>query len=353
MKFKINRILIIMILMCFTLVSCDNNDNNKTKDPVNSELMDAVNLLKFDNKTVDYDGKYHSIYLKGELPEGIQVEYINNNQINPGIYQVSAKLNDTLNRGLNLPTFNATLSIYDTIVVAAMPGHNSEILEAAKPLLKEKGYKLETKTYYDYDTLNYELNDGRIDANFFQHVAYLKNFNEKNGTSLVSAGKIFYFSDGLFGKEIKDINNIPKGTRICLPMLHLSHALALLSEYNLIEIDENKNVDSGLTMEDIVNYNGYEIEIMQDESLSYYQNMDNTIIYDSIYKAYSNGMEVSNLLASYEPKIEYINNIANIIAVKEGNENNLKILALVEVLKSQEIKEYITNTYNGACVPVL
>lgn len=350
MKFKINKILIFMILMCFTLISCDNNE---TKNSLNSELLDAVNLLKFDNKKVHYDGEYHSIYLKGELPEGIEVEYINNNQINPGIYQISAKLNDTLNRGLDLPTFNATLSIYDTIVVAAIPGHNSEILEAAKSSLQEKGYILEIKTYYDYVIPNYEVNDGRIDANFFQHVAYLEYFNEKNGTSLVSAGKIFYFTEGLFGKEITDINNIPKGTRICLPIGHISQALSLLSKYNLIEIDENKNVDSGLTMDDIKNDNGYKIEIIQGETLPYYQNMDNTIIYDSICKAYSNGMEVSNLLASYEPKIEYINNIANIIAVKEGNEKSHKILALVEVLKSQEIKEYIINTYNGACVPVL
>ena len=342
--------------MCLILISCDNNsndNNNENKETANLELMAAVNLLKFDNKTVDYDGEFHSIYLDGELPDGIQVEYVNNNQINPGTYQVSAKLNDTLNRGLNLPTFHATLSIYDKIVVAVMPGHNSEMLEAAKSLLKEKGYILEIKTYYDYDTLNYEVNDGRVDANFFQHEAYLKTFNGKNGTSIVSAGKIFYFADGLFGEKKADINNIPKGTRICLPSRYLSHALSLLAEYNLIEIDENKNVDSELTMDDITNYNGYEIEIIEGETLSYYQNMDNTIIYDSIYNAYSSGMEVSNLIASYEPTIEYVNNTANIIAVKEGNENSLKILALVEVLKSQEIKEYIINTYKGAYVPVI
>lgn len=238
-----------------------------------------------------------------------------------------------------------------TIKVAASAVPHAEILEQAKPILEEQGYTLEIQEFADYVQPNEVVESGDLDANYFQHIPYLDSFNEEKGTHLVNAGGIHYEPFGLYAGKENDLANI-EGATIAIPndTTNEARALLLLQDNGYITLQDGAGMNA--TVNSIVE-NPYNIELVELESAQIPRTLPDVSfgIMNGNY-AMEAGLSVGKDALLYESdESEAAATYVNIIAVKEGNENSEKIKALVDVLKSDAIKDYITNTYDGAVIP--
>lgn len=238
-----------------------------------------------------------------------------------------------------------------TITVAASATPHAEILEQAKPLLEEKGYTLEIKVFSDYVQPNNVVEAGDFDANYFQHVPYLEQFNKEQGTHLVNAGSIHYEPFGLYPGKSSDLADM-EGASIAVPndTTNEARALLLLQDNGYLTLKEGAGLTA--TRLDIVD-NPYNIEIVEIEAAQIPRTLQdvNFGVMNGNY-AMEAGYTVSeNALLVESAESDATTTYVNVIAVKEGNEKSDRIKALVEALKSDEIREYINSTYNGGVVP--
>lgn len=239
------------------------------------------------------------------------------------------------------------------ITVAASPTPHAEILEAAKDLLKEKGYTLEIKEFDDYPQQNVVVDEGEFDANYFQHQPYLDNFNEEKGSDLVSAAKIHYEPLGIYPGASEDLENIKDGAKIAVPndATNEARALLLLEENGIITLKEDAGLNA--TKKD-VEENPHNIEIVELDAAQIARVVEELdfVVLNGNY-ALDAGFNVqTDAIAKEEADSEAAQTYANIIAVKKENKDSEKIKALVEVLQSEEIGKFITDTYEGAVVPM-
>lgn len=239
-----------------------------------------------------------------------------------------------------------------TIKVAASATPHAEILEQAKTLLEAKGYTLEVTVFDDYVQPNNVVESGDFDANYFQHIPYLDSFNEEHGTHLVNAGGIHYEPFGIYPGTKNDLSGITEGDVIAIPndTTNEARALLLLQDNGLITL--KKGVGLEATVNDIAE-NPYNITVEELEAAQVSRVIDEVafIVLNGNY-ALQAGLSVGQDAVAYETSgSEAAQTYVNVIAVKEGNENSDKIKALVEVLKSDEIKQYINDTYDGAVIP--
>lgn len=239
-----------------------------------------------------------------------------------------------------------------TIKIAASATPHAEILEKAKPLLEKKGYKLEIKVFDDYVQPNQVVESGEFDANYFQHIPYLESFNKEKGTHLVNAGGIHYEPFGIYPGKKKSLDDIAKGDSIAVPndTTNEARALQLLQDNGIIKLKDGVGLEA--TVNDIVD-NPYDVKIVELEAAQVARVVDETafVVLNGNYALQAGFSVVKDSIASEKADSEAAQTYVNIIAVKEGNENKDSIKALVEVLKSDEIKEYINETYDGAVVP--
>ena len=240
-----------------------------------------------------------------------------------------------------------------TITVAASPTPHAEILEAAKDLLKEKGYTLEIKEFDDYPQQNVVVDEGEFDANYFQPQPYLDNFNEEKGSDLVSAAKIHYEPLGIYPGASENLENIKDGAKIAVPndATNEARALLLLEENGIITLKEDAGLNA--TKKD-VEKNPHNIEIVELDAAQIARVVEELdfVILNGNY-ALDAGFNVqTDAIAKEEADSEAAQTYANIIAVKKENKDSEKIKALVEVLQSEEIGKFITDTYEGAVVPM-
>ena len=236
--------------------------------------------------------------------------------------------------------------------VGASPTPHAEILEFAKSLLAEQGVDLEIVEFDDYVLPNTAVEEGDLDANYFQHLPYLENFNTENGTHLVSVGAIHYEPFGIYAGKTASLADLPDGATISVPNdgTNEARALLLLEQEGLIKLKEDAGLNA--TKESIVenphNYNIVELEAkLLPETL---QDVDVSVINGNY--AIGAGLKVSDALATESAEGLGASTFANIIAVKEGNEDNAAVKALLDVLQSDAVKAFIEETYEGAVVPV-
>ncbi len=239
-----------------------------------------------------------------------------------------------------------------TITVAASPTPHAEILEAAVPLLEEKGWKLEIEEFDDYILPNEVVESGEIDANYFQHIPYLDSFNEEKGTHLVNAGGIHYEPFGIYPGTKSDLTTLEEGDEIAVPndTTNEARALLLLQDNGIITLAEGAGLTA--TKNDIVE-NPYGIEILELEAAQVPRVVEEVAfaVMNGNY-ALNAGFSVANDSIAYESAdSEAAKTYVNVIAVKEGNEESEGIVALVETLKSQEMQDFINETYDGAVIP--
>ena len=239
------------------------------------------------------------------------------------------------------------------ISVGATPAPHAEILEVVKPILAEQGIELEIVEFNDYIIPNTAVESGEIDANYFQHVLYLNDFNEQNGTHLVIVDKIHYEPFGIYAGKTASLEELADGAKIAVPNdgTNEARALLLLEAQGLIKLNEGVGLSAtklGIA-ENPHNYDITEIEAAQlPRSLG---SVDVAVINGNY--AIDAGLKASDALAVEDGSSDVIqNNYANVLVVKEGNENNEAILALAEALKSDAVKTFIEETYEGAVVPL-
>ena len=239
-----------------------------------------------------------------------------------------------------------------TITVAASETPHSEILEAAKPILEEEGYDLEVTVFDDYVQPNEVVESGDFDANYFQHIPYLNSFNEEKGTHLVNAGGIHYEPFGIYPGTKKSLDELEEGDTIAIPndTTNEARALLLLQDNGIIKLKDGAGLEA--TVNDIEE-NPYNVEIVElaAEQVARVAEETSYIVLNGNY-ALQAGYSVSKDALAYETSdSEAAKTYVNVIAVKEGNENSDKIKALVDVLKSDEIKDFINEKYDGAVIP--
>ena len=239
-----------------------------------------------------------------------------------------------------------------TITVAASATPHAEILEQAKPLLEEQGWDLEVTVFDDYVQPNLVVESGDFDANYFQHIPYLENFNEEQGTHLVNAGGIHYEPFGIYPGTKSTLDELEDGDTIAVPndTTNEARALLLLEANGVIKLKE----DAGLTatVKDIEE-NPHNVEIQELEAAQVPRVKDEVafVVLNGNYALQAGFFVAKDAIAYETSDSEAAKTYVNVIAVKEGNENSDKIKALVSVLKSDEIKNYITETYDGAVIP--
>ncbi|MCR5147936.1 MAG: MetQ/NlpA family ABC transporter substrate-binding protein [Eubacterium sp.] len=238
------------------------------------------------------------------------------------------------------------------ITIAASPTPHAEILEKVKPILKEQGYDLDIKIFEDYVLPMTVVESGEIDANYAVHVPYLESFNEEQGTHLANAGGIHYEPFGIYPGKKKDLADIAKGDTIAVPndTTNEARALLLLQDNGIITLKEGAGLTA--TINDIVD-NPYEVKIQELEAAQVARVRSEVafVVLNGNY-ALEAGLSVGKDSIAYEKSdSEAAKTYVNIIAVKSGHENDEAIQVLVKALQSQEIKDYINETYDGAVVP--
>ena len=219
-----------------------------------------------------------------------------------------------------------------TIIVGATPVPHAEILEVIKPILAKDGYKLEIKEFNDYTVPNLATEDGDLDANFFQHLPYLEEFNKNKGTHLVKTVGVHLEPMGVYSKKIKDIKDLKDGDSVTIPNdpTNESRALDVLESAGLIKLNNNPLktpldiVENPRTLDDVV-----------------------IAVINTNYALNANLNPKHDALVLESKDSPY----TNYIVVKAGNENSLKTKALNKAILSPEVKQFIENKYKGAILP--
>ncbi len=239
-----------------------------------------------------------------------------------------------------------------TIKVAASSVPHAEILEQAKSILAEKGYTLEVTEFSDYVQPNNVVESGEFDANYFQHIPYLEQFNAEQGTHLVNAGGIHYEPFGIYPGTKASLSDVAEGDVIAIPndTTNEARALLLLQDNGLIKLKDGVGLTA--TVNDIAeNPNNIDFEELEAAQVARVKDEVAFIVLNGNY-ALEAGFSVGKDAIAYEKSdSEAAKTYVNVIAVKEGREHDAAIEALVQALKSETIRKYIIDTYDGAVIP--
>ena len=239
----------------------------------------------------------------------------------------------------------------ETIKIAASPIPHAEILGKAAEILEQYGYKLDIVEFEDYVQPNLVVESGEFDANYVEHVPYLNSFNEEQGTHLVDAGQIHYEPFGIYPGTKKSLDDIADGDSIAVPndTTNEARALLILQDNGLLTLKDGAGLTA--TINDIVE-NPYNIKFVELEAAQVARVINEVefVVLNGNY-ALEAGFSVGRDSIAYEASDSVAaKTYVNIVAVYEGNENSDKIKALVSVLRSDDIKKFIEETYDGAVV---
>lgn len=235
-----------------------------------------------------------------------------------------------------------------TLTVAASPTPHTEILEQCVPILAEQGIELVINQYDDYVIPNTAVEDGEEDANYFQHLPYLEEFNESRGTHLVSVASVHLEPMGVYAGKTTSLQDLPDGAAIGIPNdpTNEGRALLLLQSQGLITLDDSSNLSA--TPNNIVdNPKNLQFKEIEAQTLpSSRPDLDLAVI-NSNYALGAGLNPITDALAIESSDSPY----ANVLVVKEGNEDDPAIQALVKALHSDTLRDFINEEFDGAVVP--
>jgi D-methionine transport system substrate-binding protein len=237
------------------------------------------------------------------------------------------------------------------IIVGASAVPHAEILEAAKPLLAKKGIDLEVKVFQDYVLPNVALKEKEIDANYFQTPGYLDLEMEKKGYDFVSIGEVHKEPIGIYSKKYKSLADLPEGAKIIMSNSFSDHGriLPIFEKAGLIKL--KAGVGANARVEDIVeNPKKLDFSTLIEAKLlatSFKNGEGDAVVINTNYalegkvdiKKYGIAFEGSDVVPS------------NLVVVRKGDEKRKELQALVEVLQSKEIQDFIQEKYQGAVIP--
>ena len=239
-----------------------------------------------------------------------------------------------------------------TLKVGATPAPHAEILEVVKDILAEQGITLEIVQYNDYVQPNNAVEDGSLDANYFQHITYMNDFNDQNGTHLVSAAEVHYEPMSLYAGKVSSLDELADGALIGVPndATNEARALLVLQQEGLITLRDGAGITA--TINDIVdNPKNLQFSEMEAAQLPLrLADLDMAVINGNY--AIDAGLSMDDALATESADGEAAQAYVNVLAVKEGREDDPAIQALAAALCSDEVKAYIEENYNGAVVAV-
>lgn len=240
-----------------------------------------------------------------------------------------------------------------TIRIGASNTPHAEILEFAAPILEEEGYTLDITTYNDYVVPNVALEEGDLDANYFQHVPFFEAAVAENDYDFVNAGGIHLEPIGLFSQEYASLEELPDGATVLVSSNQpdWGRIIGIFQEAGLVSVDEGTDLTTA-TFDDIVeNPKNIQFEYENDPALmpTLYQQGEGDVVAINSNFAVDQGLDpLEDSIALESESSPY----ANIIAVRSEDAENPGILKLIEVLRSQEVQDYILETWGGAVVPV-
>ncbi|WP_413307511.1 MetQ/NlpA family ABC transporter substrate-binding protein [Bacillus sp. 1P10SD] len=239
------------------------------------------------------------------------------------------------------------------LVVGASTVPHAEILEQAKPLLKEKGIDLEITTFTDYVLPNKALASKELDANYFQHIPYLESQNKEFNYGFVNAGGIHIEPIGVYSKKYKKLSDLPKGAHLIMSNSVADHGrlLSLLEAQGLIKLKEGIDKTKAELKDVVENPKDLKFDANYEAKLlpQIFNNGEgDAVLINSNYAIDAGLNPVKDSIAIEDKESPYV----NVIAVRKGDENKEAIKALVEVLHSKEIQDFILEKYKGAVVPV-
>ena len=236
-----------------------------------------------------------------------------------------------------------------TLKVGATAVPHAEILEVVKPLLEKDGIKLEIVEFNDYVQPNLALNDKELDANFFQHEPYLKNFMEEHKeVKLKNAFGVHIEPMGIYSKKVKDLKELKDGASIAIPNdpTNGGRSLLLLQKAGLLKLKDGVNEKA--TVQDIAE-NPHNFKFQEDEAAQVPRTLEDVdaAVINTNYAMQVNLVPTKDALFMEDNTSPYV----NILAVRDGDENRPEIQALIKALQSKEVKDFINETYKGAVVP--
>ena len=238
------------------------------------------------------------------------------------------------------------------LTVAASPSPHAEILDNfAAPKLKKQGITLKTKEYTDYIIPNQVTSSGEVDANYFQHINYLNNYNKENGTDLVGVAAIHYEPFGIYAGKSKDLKNIQDGAQIAVPNdpTNEGRALLLLQQEKLITLKDPDNLQA--TPVDIAK-NPHNLKFVEVEAAAVarqLQDVDFAVINGNY--AIEAGMHVKDAVAVEDKDGKAVEQYANYIVTTPDKKDDARVKALVKVLTSDDFKKYLSKTYDQDVLP--
>ncbi|MGC5344796.1 MetQ/NlpA family ABC transporter substrate-binding protein [Streptomyces sp. DT24] len=235
------------------------------------------------------------------------------------------------------------------LVVAASPTPHADILGFVKKNLAEKaGLKLEVKEFTDYVLPNTATENGQVDANFFQHQPYLDDFNKKNNTHIVPVAQVHLEPLGLYSKKVKDLKDLKSGQTVAVPndTTNEGRALQLLAQNGVITLKDGVGTDAKLS--DITDKKGLQFKELEAATVPRALNDVDAAVINGNYAIEAKLKPAKDALVLEKAEG---NPYTNILAVKKGNEKDARVLKLVELLKSDEVKKFIDDTYQGSVIP--
>ena len=305
-----------------------------------------ANWLNEETIKLGEENFFHADY-EATLIDTYGADYENTLVVEGGkVANSDAAENAAANDALDIPDGNG-----ETIKIAATPVPHAEILEEAGKILENYGYKLEVVEFDDYVQPNLVVESGEFDANYFQHVPYLDSFNAEQGTHLVVAGEIHYEPFGIYPGKKATLDEIADGDKIAIPndTTNEARALLLLQDNGLITLKDGVGLTA--TVNDVVD-NPKNLEFVELEAAQVARVVKEVeyVILNGNY-ALEAGYSVAKDSIAYEASdSEAAKTYVNIVTVLEGNENEAKIQALVKVLRSDDIKKFIQDNYDGAVI---
>ena len=245
-----------------------------------------------------------------------------------------------------------TVAPKGTITVAASPTPHAEILAEAAKILAKEGWELKVTEFEDYIQPNLVVDSGEIDANYFQHIPYLEDFNKEHGTDLVAVARVHYEPFGIYPGTKSDLSQLTDGDVIAVPndTTNEARALLLLQDNGIIKLADGAGLTA--TVKDIVE-NPHNVKIQELEAAQVSRVKDEVafVVLNGNY-ALEAGFSVAHDAVAYETSASTAaKTYVNVLVVKAGNENNEGIQALAKFPKSDDIKQFINDTYDGAFVP--
>lgn len=248
---------------------------------------------------------------------------------------------------------NAATGENITLKVGASNTPHAVILEKAKPILAEEGIDLEIETYQDYVLPNQDLEDGEIDANYFQHIPYLEQQIEDNGYDFVNAGGIHIEPIGIYSKKYKSLEELPEGATILLSSSVADHGrmLSLLEAKGLIKLADGVEKTAAELKDVVENPKNFvfDANTAPEMLVQMFENDEGDAVLINSNYAIDNGLNpLEDSISLEETDSPYV----NILAVRAGEETKAEIRKLLEVLTSEEIQNFILEEWKGSVVPV-